>query len=133
MDLLTSLMLILCGGLAASTFIVQKQPNARQYIDKLTPYQGWIGIITLLDGVLNLIHVLFGHYPDSLLVTAALELVLGFLLGYGLIVHYMLRDSAEATTKAEHIRGKLSTAQIPLGLVALVLGLWALLEILTGR
>jgi hypothetical protein len=133
MDLLTALMLILCGGLAASTFIVQKQPNARQYIDKLTPYQGWIGIITLLDGVLNLFHVLFAHYPGPFLLTAALEVILGFLMGYGLIVQHMLRDSAEATTKAEHIRGKLSASQIPLGLLALVLGLWALLGILTER
>ena len=50
---------ILLGGLlAASSLIVQKQPNAKELIAKLVPFQGIIGIILLIWGLIALIFVL---------------------------------------------------------------------------
>jgi uncharacterized membrane protein HdeD (DUF308 family) len=132
-SLFTALLLILCGVLAASSFIIGKQPNARQYIDRLTPYQGWIGVVTLLDGAVNFLAALFGHGPNARLLFGGLEIVLGFLMGYGMIAQHALRDNADAVAKAARMRDKLAKAQIPLGLIALVLGAWALLNILIGH
>ena len=36
---------ILGGLLASSSIIIAKKPNAKELIDKITPFQGWIGII----------------------------------------------------------------------------------------
>jgi hypothetical protein len=41
---------IACGILAASAYIVARRPDARQLIDKLTPYQGWIGFVLFFWG-----------------------------------------------------------------------------------
>ena len=43
--MLSAIIAILGGILAASSLIIAKKPNAKELIDKLTPYQGWIGLI----------------------------------------------------------------------------------------
>jgi hypothetical protein len=134
-NLLTALLLILCGLIAAASFIIQKQPNAREYIDKLLPWQGWIGIIACINGagiiITSLLHTSDRFLPS--LVIGGLSFCLGFLMGYSLISHYLLHDSAEAIAKAQKMRDKLATIQIPLGLAALVVGAWGLLNNLLGR
>ncbi len=42
--MLDGLITIAGGILAASALIIARKPNAKQLIDKLTPYQGWIGV-----------------------------------------------------------------------------------------
>jgi hypothetical protein len=134
-NLLTALLLILCGVLAAANFIVQKQPNAREYIDRLLPWQGWIGIVTCVNGAIILIAALLRESAGLLpaLITGGLSFCLGFLMGYSLISHHLLHDSPEAIAKARKMRDKLAGIQIPLGLAALVAGGWGLLNNLLGR
>ena len=44
-----TVVLLLAGGLlGAANLIVAKKPNAKELIDKLTPYQGWIGVALVL-------------------------------------------------------------------------------------
>ena len=45
--MLAGLITIAGGLLAASNLIIARKPNAKDLIDKLTPYQGWIGIVML--------------------------------------------------------------------------------------
>jgi hypothetical protein len=138
MTLLTAILLLLCGLLAAASFIIQKQPDARQYIDRLLPWQGWIGFVTCIDGAFVLLGTLL--HPASApngalggLIAGGLQFVLGFLMGYALITHYIFRNKPETIAKAQKMRDKLATAQIPLGLAALVVGGWGLLSDLFGH
>ncbi|HUU03744.1 MAG TPA: hypothetical protein VM425_20080 [Myxococcota bacterium] len=127
-----------CGGvLAASNLIIAKKPDAKELIDKLVPYQGWIGIVMFLWGIWDTIHVLTTGWfavvsviPVSaivILVAVLVEVVLGFLLGFGLISKYALSKNEQALAKGQEIRGKLAKFQGPLGLIAIFVSIYILL------
>jgi hypothetical protein len=140
--ILIPILLILGGVLAAASLIVQKQPNAKEMIAKLVPFQGIVGIILLVWGLLAL---LFWVLPALswmlrwsfisgliLLLSVLVTIGLGFLLGYGLIAQYVLSKNADAARSGEAIHMKLARIQVPLGLVAIGLGLWSLINILVS-
>ncbi|MDP9195369.1 MAG: hypothetical protein M3O22_01150 [Pseudomonadota bacterium] len=124
------LVLIVVGLLASYPYIVSKRPDAAAILDKITPWQGWIGVVVAVWGVFSLVSVVLSIGLLSvvpvwwllLLGMALLELALGFLLGYNLIVQYVLSKNAEAARKGAAIREKLIAWQTPLGLAAVVLG-----------
>ena len=121
----------IAGGLiAASNLVVSRMANAKTLIDKLTPYQGWIGMIMFGWGIWETISVVTGM---SLLSTAPLtwifwlcvalaDLFVGFLLGFGLITKYALSKNEQALEKGQRIRGKLAPFQGILGIFAMVMG-----------
>lgn len=129
MSYLTVAVLIIGGVLAAASLIVAKKPDAKELIDKLTPYQGGIGAVMFLWGIWDLIGAV--RFLDLLsampllwifwLVSALAEIVLGFLLGFGLITKYALSKNEQAMEKGQAIRAKLAVYQGPLGLVAIAL------------
>ena len=134
MWIITVAVLFVGGLLGAASLIIAKKPNAKDLIDKLTPYQGWIGVILVLWGIWDLIGVLRSLGAVSgfwviWLVTAVTELALGFLLGYGLISKYVLGRSPQALKKGQQLRAKLAIYQGPLGVVAI--GLAILFAVLT--
>ena len=138
MGLLFALLLIVAGVLAASSLIVSKQPNAREMIAKIVPYQGIIGIILLIWAlivfVFNVLPYL-GAFMQSLwglllLLAFLVAIALGFLLGYGLIKQYALSKSADAARGGDAMQMKLAKLQGPLGLIGIVLGLWMLVNVL---
>src|ERR1051326_5526552 len=87
-SMLSGLITIAGGILAASSLIIARKPNAKDLIDKLTPYQGWIGIVMFFWGVWGTFQILtnLGFFLRSPLFGAmaiaatAAELVVGFLL-----------------------------------------------------
>lgn len=121
---------ILGGLIASSSVIIAKKPNAKELIDKLTPYQGWIGVILAFWGVWGIISSVLNIGDLSLtwivsLAVAVAEFVVGFLLGYGLISKYLLEKNETAKEKGQALRLKLTKYQIPAGLLLLALGvLW---------
>ncbi|PTT74265.1 MULTISPECIES: hypothetical protein [unclassified Chryseobacterium] len=125
---------ILGGLLASSSIIIAKKPNAKELIDKITPFQGWIGVILafwgLISSVLNIGNL--GLYWMIALVVAIVEFVVGFLLGYGLISKYLLESNETAKEKGNALRMKLTRYQIPAGLILLVLGILSLVLFITG-
>jgi hypothetical protein len=130
--LLTVGMLIVGGILAASSLIVAKKPNAQELIDKLTPYQGWIGIALFLGGIVDtifLIRYIGVMFQVSVLqsifyiVAVPTELLVGFLLGFGLITKYALSKSEKAMEKGQAIRAKLAPVQGFIGLLAIAVGI----------
>ena len=129
MWMVTILVLLAGGLLGASSIIIGKRPNAKQLIDKLVPYQGIIGVVMLVWGLRDVFQLLrslsvIGHVALwwlVFLVTALTELGLGFLLGYGLIVKYVLGSHPQAVAKAEQVRVKLRAYQGPLGVTAIIL------------
>lgn len=136
MSIISAITMIVAGVLGASNIIVSKTPNAEKYIDKLTPYQGSIGIVLFIWGIIDTLRIVFGNYfigPMHIaslvgLVTAATELLLGFLLGFGLITKYALSRNETALQKGRLIRAKLARYQGPLGIVAVVLGILFLMQ-----
>ena len=128
--MLGGLITIIGGILAASGFIIKRSPNAQQLIDKLTPYQGWIGIVMFGWGIWETLHSvlgisLLGSHPLTWvfwLLSGVADLLVGFLLGFGLITHYALSKNAQAMARGSQIRAKLMGIQAPLGLLAIVMG-----------
>ncbi len=128
--MLGGLITIIGGILAASGFIIKRSPNAQQLIDKLTPYQGWIGIVMFGWGIWETLHSvlgisLLGSHPLTWvfwLLSGVADLLVGFLLGFGLITHYALSKNPQAMARGSQIRAKLVGIQAPLGLFAIVMG-----------
>lgn len=134
MWIITVVILLAGGLLGAANLIIAKKPNAKDLIEKLTPYQGWIGVVLVLWGIWDLIGVLrslgtFSVFWLVWLVTAVTELGLGFLLGYGLISKYVLGSSPQALEKGQQLRARLANYQGPLGVVAI--GLAIIFAVLT--
>lgn len=136
--MIVALVTIIAGFLGAAGFFIARKPNAKELIDKITPYQGWIGIVLFLWGIWQTISVVLniGWISTNLLswiiwVTIALSnLFLGFLLGFGLISKFALSKNEEAMAKGQAIREKLMKFQVPIGFISIGLGLlyllWAL-------
>jgi len=137
--MLDGLISIAGGILAASALIVARKPNAKELINKLTPYTGWIGIVMFfwgIWGVINIIRFLgvLTHAPVMLLFAIAIalsDLAVGFLLGFGLITKYTLNGNVVARTRGENVRAKLVPYQATFGIISIVLGviyiLWMLM------
>jgi hypothetical protein len=124
-------LITICGGiLAASALIIARSPNAKQLIDKLTPYQGWIGIVMFGWGVFELLHVVSGMSLLSVrplfwvfwLASGVADLTVGFLLGFGLITKWALSGSPQALARGQAIRAKLAAYQGALGVLAVITG-----------
>ena len=135
--MLDALLIIAAGILAASGLIIARKPNAAALIDKLAVYQGWIGVVLFFWGAWRTISVLlhlgmFSVTPVLMLVVtvvSVLELVLGFLLGFGLITKWTLRGNTMAIARGQAIRQKLAVYQGTLGVVGIAAG--ALLLVLS--
>jgi hypothetical protein len=122
-------LLTIAGGiLAASALIIARKPNAQALIDKMTPATGWIGVVMFIWGVWNAITVLrfLGTFTMVGLVVSAslvaMQLVVGFLLGFGLITKWTLRGNAMAMARGQAIRHKLAAYQGTFGLIAIGAG-----------
>jgi hypothetical protein len=124
-------LITIAGGiLAASALIIARKPNAKDLIDKITPYQGWIGIVMFIWGVWGTLECIGGisllaHRPlfwVFWLASSAADLVVGFLLGFGLITKYALGKNATAQARGQQIRAKLAAFQGMFGLLAIAMG-----------
>ena len=127
--------LLVLGVLAAPSLLLSKKPNAKELLDKITPFQGWIGLVScfwgiwgIIQAILNLeLLTLLRIWWITLIAGSVLLVSLGFLLGYGMISMLVLSKNEEAKAKGELLLAKLSPLQGKLGLLAIVLGIWSLL------
>jgi hypothetical protein len=141
LGLVTGAVLIALGVLAAASSIVAKRADAQVYIDKLVPYQGWLGFIACLWGIWIIISAIlnlnwFTHVPIwwlTYVATGALIAALGLLLGYALLTKFVLSHSAEAVRRGEQLRLGIVPYQVTLGYVAIVLGIWTILAVFLYR
>jgi hypothetical protein len=130
--MVTIAFLIVGGIIAASGLIIARKPDAKQLIDKLTPYQGWIGVALFLWGIWDTIHVVSNIgilfkakflLAVFLLVAVVTELLLGFLLGFGLITKYALSKNETALAKGQAIRAKLAPLSGIIGIAGIIVGI----------
>ena len=124
------ILIFLAGVLAASGLILSKRPDAKEMINKITPYQGLIGVALLGYGVYYWItwHVFFSaalHFKPVLPSLTMLafffdSLLLGLILGAPLIGKWAGGGNAD---KVADMQKKLVPYQTILGVIGLVDGL----------
>lgn len=123
----TGIISILGGVIAASSYIVSKKADAKELIDKLVPYQGWIGVILLIWSINNLFR-LFGNFRGITLLFVVAQFIVGFLLAYSLLSQYLFKNSEEAIEKGQQLRAKLVQYQVPAGIGLIILGFLRLIH-----
>ena len=124
--MLSSIIAIFGGIIAASSLIVAKKPNAQELLDKLTPFQGWIGVVLLIwsiQGILASIRL----FSIIGLATSAVMFIVGFLLAYGLLSKYLLEKNETAKEKGQQLRAKLVKYQVPAGVILIILGVLSII------
>src|SRR5207245_2806998 len=107
---------------------------AKQMIDKVAPYQGWIGAISAIWGAWMVITAVMrlswiAHWPvywATLLATGVLQLVLGLLLGVGVLKSFIKNPTASQKMDATVTR--LAPYQGRAGIAAIVLGAWMIVS-----
>ena len=122
LGLVLGLWLVLVGALGASSLVARRE-EGRKALAALEPYQGWIGIASLVWGVWKLALLLVGvHYRPWLLnvVVAGLLACLGLLLGVGIIQSFL--KEASGRDNFTKLVEKLTPYRQTLGVVAMVLG-----------
>jgi hypothetical protein len=137
MGLLAAIWMIVLGALGASNLIIARQPQAKELIGKLAPYQGWIGAISALWGlwitIWTLLHVGWMHFSPLLWITVLAEglllLSLGLLLGVGVLKSFIKQP--KAAENMELAVARLAPYQGTLGLIAIAVGIWGLIASLT--
>jgi hypothetical protein len=122
---------VLGGLLALSSLLVARAPDAREKLEKLAQFQGWIGLTMfgwgvweLIDSVLGL--SLLGSHPilwAFWLAMGVADFGVGMILGFGLISTYALRGNAQAIEKGARLRAALVRFQVPLGILAILTSL----------
>ncbi len=130
--MLYALVLILVSILISPAFFVSKKPEIQKYIDKVTPIQGWIGVLSVAWGVWQMFRCLLNYkeFADertwwfSWLVGTILIVINGFLLGYAKLKKHFLSRNPETKEKAEILRQRLKPLEKLLGIIGVLFGIW---------
>ncbi|MBD3369259.1 hypothetical protein GF402_02730 [Candidatus Fermentibacteria bacterium] len=133
MGFLSGIWMFVLGVLAVPSLIIAKRPEAKDLIDKITPYQGWIGAISALWGIWEIIDSLMkigwlGDFPIwwiTYLATGIIQLCLGLLLGIGVLKTFI--TSPQAQEKMDQTVKKLAPYQGNLGIAAMCVGIWMII------
>lgn len=124
--------LILLSIIAVPSLLLSKKPNAKELLEKIEPYQGWIGLIFCFWGIWGIISSVLNIggltiYPIwwiTLLAGNIVEAILGFMLGFGLINKFFLSKTVAGEEKGIRLREKLAPKQGKLGILGLIVGAW---------
>jgi hypothetical protein len=127
--------LIILGLLAAPSLLLSKKPDAKELLEKITPYQGWIGLAFCFWGIWGVIQAVlnlgllttFPIWWITWLSSSAIEAVLGFILGYGMISNLVLSKNEGAKQKGEQLLAKLAPIQGKLGFAGIIIGIWVII------
>jgi hypothetical protein len=135
--ILIGLLLVVAGILAVSGFIITKQPRAKELVDKIVPFQGIIGVVLLVLGVIFLISWIgktdrmsvidsrWSLFSITIYLATASAILLGFLFGMPLIAKWIPGDSP-AEQKALDMQKKVAGLSTFIGIAGLVFGVMLL-------
>ncbi len=126
--LISTILGVVGGILAMSSMLVAKKPNAAALIDKLVPWQGYVGSTMAFWGIYEVFGCvtnlgMLGSHPLTWgfwMLMAIADLGVGTILGFGLISTYAFRGNAVAIEKGQMIRAQLIKFQVPLGGLAII-------------
>ena len=118
--------LVLLSIIAVPSLVLSKKPNAKELLEKIEPYQGWIGLVFCFWGVWGIIGWLTTSpiWWITLLAGSVVEATLGFMLGFGLMNKLFLGKNEKAKEKAAEIRSKIAPKQGKLGILGIIVGIW---------
>lgn len=124
--------LAVLGVLAAPSFFLSKKPDAKEMLEKITPYQGWIGVVAFFWGVWGIIQAIlslglvakFFIWWVTWVTGSVMVVSLGFLLSYNMISQLVLSENEAARRKGAKLLATLSPLLGKLGLFAIVFGIW---------
>ena len=131
--LLIGLLLIVAGILAISGLIISKKPEAKALIDKIVPFQGFIGVGLIALAVIFLFGWIgkmdeisrvgdtYALFPFAFYLGTAAAIALGFLFGMPLIAKWIPGETP-AEQKAMEMQKKLAGFSTVVGIVGLVFG-----------
>lgn len=134
--MITGITLIVLSLLAIPSILLAKRPDAKELLDKITPYQGYIGIVFFFWGIYGIIFsgiLGLGWMPTwpifwaTILAVNVMQALLGFLLGYGMISKHVFSKSEEAKKKGEQLLAKLAPLQGKIGIAGLFVGGWCII------
>jgi len=131
----STIIAFLGGILASSGAIIKKRPDAAEFIEKIAPFQGFIGVVILFWGISGLISSLTGlsllsSYPVYWVigfVTALATFIVGFLLAFSLLSKYLFSKNETAMEKGQALRSKLINYQVPAGFFLIIMAILNLL------
>ncbi|MGC1516168.1 MAG: hypothetical protein WA810_11390 [Maribacter sp.] len=127
--------LILLSIIAVPSLVLAKKPNAKELLEKIEPYQGWIGLVFCLWGIWGIITAILNLgwltsapiWWATLVAGSVVEAVLGFMLGFGLINTLFLGKNPKAKDKAAELREKIAPKQGKLGVLGIFVGAWMII------
>ena len=134
--LINGITLIILSLIAVPSLILAKKPNAQELLNKVAPFQGWIGVVFCFWGIWGLISAILsiGWLTNGWVISwvtwalyALVETTLGFILGYSLIVKYVLSKNETAKEKGAKVLEKLLPLQGKLGILGLIVGAWCII------
>jgi hypothetical protein len=133
--MLYGITLIILGLMASPSILLNKKPEAKELLDKLVPYQGWIGLVFAFYGAWITIHAILNINLLSVnfiwwltwFSAGVVQASLGFLLGYGMLQKLIFSKNEVAKEKAEELLKKLAPMQGKFGLFGVILGVWVIL------
>ncbi len=134
--MLDGITLIVLSLIAVPSLILAKKPDAQQLLDKVAPYQGWIGLIFCAYGIFGIVFSgILGLswmpswpiYWITVLAGNLVKTILGFMLGFGMISKLALSKNETAKEKGEQLLAKLAPKQGLLGLIGIGVGLWTII------
>jgi len=128
--------LVLLSIIAVPSLVLSKKPNAKELLEKIEPYQGWIGLVFCIWGVWGVISSILNIgwlttapiWWITLLAGSVIQATLGFLLGFGTINKLVVGRNVQAQEKAAELRSRIAPMQGKLGLVGVIVGIWVIVS-----
>ncbi|MBQ4913671.1 hypothetical protein J8L85_04430 [Maribacter sp. MMG018] len=130
--MINGITLVLLSIIAVPSLVLSKKPNAKELLEKIEPYQGWIGLVFCILGVWGIITAILNIgwlttapiWWITLFAGSLVQTGLGFMLGFGLINKLFMSNNTEAQEKAAELRSKIAPKQGKLGILGLIVGVW---------
>jgi len=124
--------LVLLSIIAVPSLLLSKKPNAKELLEKIEPYQAWIGLVFCLGGIWGIINSVLSIgwlttapiWWVTVLAGSVVQATLGFMLSFGLINKLFLGKNEKAKEKAAEIRSKIAPKQGKLGILGIIVGVW---------
>ena len=137
MSIVTLLLLILLGILGISSWVKSRQPNAGTQLAKLEQFEGWIGLVGLVWGIVMLLRWLsvleYIQYFFGAAIVGLLEILVVIALSLILALPLLrsLFGTNNFTNKLTEFSAKLMPYKVGLGFACLVLAIYSLVMLST--
>ena len=126
--------MIIAGLLAAPQLIAGKSKSAEDMLKKIAPFQGWIGFVIFIWGAWLIISSILNLgwlttapiWWATFLGMGVVQAALGLLLGFNLLDEYIFSKNPSSAAKGKELHAKLVPKQKLIGIVGILLGIWAI-------